>query len=221
MFRYVLDLMFPPKCPFCGRVLNRPGICTACEAALPRTAGADVLRDLGGIPCAAPLWYRDQVREAVLGLKFRGRIGTAEPLGRLIAECAAECYSGAFDTVTWMPLSRKRYRKRGYNQARLLAESACRVWGVKPVQLLVKYRNNSAQSGLEDAKARWQNVQDVYRAAGDPAGKKILLIDDVCTTGATLSAGAEVLQSAGAHKVLCIAAARTPQKAENGAEGKE
>ena len=221
MFHYILDLMFPPKCPVCGRVLDRPGVCVACGTALPRTEGTDVLWSLAGVPCAAPLWYQDQVREAIRGLKFKGRIGTAEPLGRLLAECAEECCPGAFDTVTWVPVSRKRRRERGYDQARLLAESACRVWGMKPVRLLAKYRNNPAQSSLEDTAARWQNVKGVYRAVGNPAGRDILLIDDVCTTGATLLACAEVLQSAGAHKVLCAAAARTPQKAENAAGEEE
>ena len=60
-----LDLLFPPKCPFCGRVLDAPGICDACRKALPWTEGADALR-LGpdGFRCAAPLWYRDLARDS-------------------------------------------------------------------------------------------------------------------------------------------------------------
>lgn len=219
--RCALDLLFPPKCPFCRRVLDRKGVCASCEAGLPRTSGQDALRDLNGLPCAAPLWYRGTVRDALLGLKFKGRIQTAEFLGALMAECAAEYFSGAFDTVTWTPVSWLRRHQRGYDQARLLAENACRAWDVKPVRLLKKIRNNPAQSGLEDASARWQNVRGVYRAVGEPAGKKILLIDDICTTGATLSACAETLRSAGAHKVLCLTAARTPQMAENGEKRKD
>ncbi len=217
----LLDLLFPPQCPFCRRILERPGVCPDCERALPRTSAADGLRDLSGVPCASPLWYQGLVRDALRGLKFSGRIGTAEALGGLLAECAAEHFSGEFDTVTWTPLSRKRHRERGYNQARLLAESACRYWNVKPVRLLEKFRENPAQSGLENAAARWENVRGVYRAVGEPAGKNILLVDDICTTGATLSACAKSLQSAGAHKVFCLTAARTPQMAENGESRKE
>ena len=62
----LLDLLFPPKCPFCGRVLDAPGICEACQKALPWTEGDDALR-LGpdGFRCAAPLWYRDLAREGL------------------------------------------------------------------------------------------------------------------------------------------------------------
>lgn len=209
---WVLDLLFPPKCPFCARVLDRPGVCAACEAALPWTGESASLWELpGGLRCAAPLWYRDSVRQALLRLKFQGAAGTADPLGGLIAQCAAERLSGAFDTVTWVPVSQRRRRKRGYDQAELLARAACRRWDSRPVKLLEKIRDNSAQSGLTGRDARWENVRDVYRAAEPEAveGRRILLVDDVCTTGATLCACAAVLRRAGAAEVVCAAAART------------
>lgn len=205
----LLNLLFPPKCPFCGRVLDRPGICPACQKDLPWTEETQALRVLpGGIPCAAPLRYEGLAREGILRFKFQGRTSAAEPLGELIAQCAAEHFSGGFDTVTWVPVSRKRLRQRGYDQAELLARSACRLWGVKPERLLEKAVHNPAQSGLEDAQARTDNVRDVYRA-GNAAGKRILLIDDICTTGATLSECARTLREAGAASVVCAAAALT------------
>ena len=211
-----LDLLFPPKCPFCQRVLDRPGVCGDCLERLPWTGGRDSLRDLGeGLLCAAPLWYQDSVRDALRALKFQGRVTAAAPLGALIARCAAEQFPGGFDAVTWAPVSRKRRRKRGYDQGRLLAESVCRTWGMEPARLLEKTRDNRAQSGLADAGARWENVEGVYRAVGGLSGRRVLLVDDICTTGATLSACAQALYSAGADKVFCAAAARTPQKAEN------
>ena len=121
----LLDLLFPPKCPFCQRVQDAPGICPDCAGALPRTDGAQGLRELpGGFPCAAPLWYEGPVREAVRRFKFHGGVSAAGPLGELVAQAAAERFSGGFDTVTWVPVSAKRLRKRGYDQARLLAENA-------------------------------------------------------------------------------------------------
>lgn len=218
----VLDLLFPPRCPFCVRVLDHPGVCEACEKALPWTAERDSLWELpGALRCAAPLWYREAAREGLLRLKFQGAAGAADALGGLIAQCAAERLSGEFDTVTWAPVSRKRLRQRGYDQARLLAESACRRWGVKPERLLRKIRDNPAQSGLESADARRENVKDVYAAAGDPAGKRVLLVDDICTTGSTLEACAGVLKAAGAARVLCLTAARTPKGGKTGENGKE
>ena len=207
-----LDLLFPPKCPFCGKITDSPGICPACRAALPWVPDGETIRELpGGVRCAAPLWYEGLAREGLLRFKFQGRSAAARTLGELIAQCAAERFGGEFDTVTWVPVSRKRLRQRGYDQAELLARSACRLWGVSAERLLEKRRDNPAQSSLEGAEARRENVADVYQAR-DAAGKRVLLIDDICTTGATLASCARALREAGAESVVCAAAARTPQE---------
>ena len=216
----LLDLIFPPKCPFCGRVLDAPGICDACRRELPWTEGDEALRRLpDGLRCAAPLWYEGLAREGLHRFKFQGMSSAAGPLGELVARCAAEQFSGEFDTVTWVPVSRRRLRQRGYDQARLLAERACRLWDTAPEQLLCKTVHNPAQSGLKDAGARRDNVRNVYVPA-DPARireRRVLLVDDICTTGATLSACARVLREAGAADVVCAAAALTRLRAEQGA----
>lgn len=213
----LLDLFFPPKCPFCGKVLDHAGICPACEKALPWTEEGAGLRELpGGLQCAAPLWYEGQVREGLLRFKFQGARAAAGPLGELVARCAAERFSGAFDVVTWVPVSRRRLRSRGYDQARLLAESACRLWEVRPEQLLQKITDNPAQSGLTEEAARRANVLGVYEAAEPERiqGYRILLVDDICTTGATLTECARTLRDAGAADVMCVCAAlaRRPEK---------
>lgn len=219
MSRYaaLLDLFFPPKCPFCGKVLDHAGICPACEKALPWTEEGAGLRELpGGLQCAAPLWYEGKVREGLLRFKFQGARAAAGPLGELVARCAAERFSGAFDVVTWVPVSRRRLRSRGYDQARLLAESACRLWEVRPEQLLQKITDNPAQSGLTEEAARRANVLGVYEAAEPERiqGYRILLVDDICTTGATLAECARTLRDAGAADVMCVCAAlaRRPEK---------
>lgn len=208
---HLLDVLFPPKCPFCGRVLDRLGICAGCESALPWTEETDSLWELpGALRCAVPLWYKDAAREALLRFKFQGAVSAGDPLGGLIAQCAAERLSGEFDAVTWVPVSRRRLRRRGYDQAELLARGACRRWDTVPVRLLEKVRDNPAQSGLTGGSARWENVKGVYRAAEECRGRRVLLVDDVCTTGATLTECARVLEEAGAEAVVCAAAARTP-----------
>ena len=208
-----LDLLFPPKCPFCGRVQDAPGICGACRKALPWTAGENALRlGPGGFRCAAPLRYEGLTKEGLHRFKFRGMPSAAAPLGELIAQCAAERFAGEFDTVTWVPVSRRRLRQRGYDQARLLAESACRLWDTKPLPLLRKTVHNPPQSGLKDSAQRRANVRGAYTIP-DPAavrGRRILLIDDICTTGATLMECVRVLREAGAADVVCAAVALTP-----------
>ena len=213
----ILDLLFPPKCPFCGRVLDTPGICDACRRELPWTGDADALRQgPDGFRCAAPLWYEGLAKEGLHRFKFQGMSSAAGPLGELIAQCAAEHLSGAFDTVTWVPVSAKRLRQRGYDQARLLAESACRLWETAPVPLLRKTVHNPAQSGLKEAAVRRANVKGVYEPGNtaEIRGRRILLIDDICTTGATLAECARILREAGAEDVVCAAVALTRLRAE-------
>ena len=203
-----MNLLFPPKCPFCGKIQETTGICPNCEKELPWIPGAEALREgPGGLRCAGAVWYEKAVRDALLRLKFQGASEIAEPLGELVARCAAEQFGGEFDTVTWVPVSRKRLRRRGYDQAELLARSACRLWETQPVRLLEKTVDNPAQSGIRDAAARRANVLGVYEAVGDVTGKRVLLIDDICTSGATLTECVRVLENAGAERVVCVAAA--------------
>lgn len=202
----LLDLLFPTKCAFCGRASAR-GVCEACEKTLPRTELP--LREGAGYgKCAVPLKYEGEVREALLRFKFRGGRGAAAGFGRLLGQCAAEELGGAFDTVTYAPVSAQRRAARGYDQAYLLARETARHWGVKPLTLLRKTRDNPPQSGL-DAGRRRGNVVGVYEAC-DPErirGRRVLLIDDILTTGSTLSECARVLCAAGAASVVCACAA--------------
>jgi ComF family protein len=108
------------------------------------------------------------------------------------------------EVLTWVPVSRKRLRSRGYDQAKLLAEATGAVLGLPVTATLRKVRDNPPQSGLQDAAGRRANVLNAYEAV-DPAafaGKRVLLIDDVATTGSTLSECARVLVTAGAGEVL-------------------
>ncbi len=221
----VLDLLFPPKCPFCRRVVNRLGVCGACEKDLPWTEEETGLhKGADGLVCAAPLFYEGAVRESLLRLKFHGEPHLAGTLGMLIARCAAERFSGEFDCVTWVPVGPKRLRERGYDQAQLLAEAACRAWQMKPERLLKKIGDNPAQSGLADRDARRANVLGMYAvpSAAQVMGRRILLIDDICTTGATLTECVRTLKDAGAGTVVCVAAALTrPEKEEIGKRSKK
>lgn len=203
----VLNILFPPRCPFCGKV-GSVGICKECWKKLSRTE--DPERQLSGSRCVSPFWYEGIVRNGILHFKFCGGSAAADTLGMLIAECAADRFSGAFDTVTWVPVSGKRLRKRGYDQARLLAEAACRRWNMKPERLLRKSSDNPAQSGLDGAAARRANVLGVYDPVSDKKiiHRRILLVDDVVTTGATLNECVRVLQDAGAADVMCVTLAR-------------
>lgn len=201
--RDLLDFFFPRHCPFCGRIVGKELLCGACEKALPYCR--EVRTGSFG-RCAAPLYYEGAVREAILAFKFKGKLEELDCFGSLMAQTAAEAFSGEFDAVTWAPVSRKRLRQRGYDQARLLCASLCVDWHVEPQETLRKVRDNPAQSGMEDAAARRANVLGVYEAVkpADIAGKRFLLVDDILTTGATLGECVRVLKAAGAADVVCL-----------------
>ena len=209
----ILNLVFPPKCPFCGKVLDAVGVCPPCEKALPWIPEEQAVLSEGDLTCAAPLWYEGNVREALLRLKFRGGSALAEPLGELLAQCAAEQFGGEFDTVTWVPVSRRRLRERGFDQCRLLAVQVAKVYGMRPVRTLKKWKDVPSLASSEASPAmRRKLVAGVYRVISPEtvAGKRILLVDDIITTGSTLEEAAGTLRAAGAAEVCCVTAARTP-----------
>ena len=201
--RGLLDFFFPRRCPFCGRVAGRALLCPKCETDLPR---CDRVRTGAFGECAAPLYYEGSVRDAILAFKFKGRIEHLNCFGALMAEKAAEVYADRFDVVTWVPVSKKRLKKRGFDQARMLCASLCVDWHIDPQETLRKTGDNPPQSGIDDPAARRANVLDMYEPVSPEniAGKRFLLIDDIVTTGATLAECVRVLKAAGAADVVCL-----------------
>ena len=160
--------------------------------------------------CASPLAYRDQVRDSIRRYKFKGRQGYHKAYGRLVAQCVHDHLDGRWDLITWVPLSDQRRRERGYDQAFLLASAAALELGEVAVETLRKGRNTEAQSGLDGDAARRANVLGAYTAVDAELveGKRVLLIDDVITTGATISECARILRTVGAREVVCATLAR-------------
>ena len=154
------------------------------------------------------------MRKAILDYKFKGRLGGLDCFGSMMAATAAEAYSGEFDAVTWVPVSKKRLRKRGFDQARYLTASLCVDWHTAPLETLRKTVDNPPQSGIDDAAERRANVLGGYEAVSPEqfAGKRLLLVDDICTTGATLGECARVLKEAGAAEVMCLTLAMTREE---------
>lgn len=204
----VMDLLFPRRCPFCGKISGGALLCGPCADALPSTGEHPLLEGTFG-RCAAPLRYEGRVRDAVLDFKFHGNTGGLDCFAELLADCAAGVYSGEFDTVTWVPVSKERRRQRGFDQSYELARAVCRCWGVEPAETLRKVWDNPPQSGIQAAEERRANVLGVYEAVAPHVwGRRILLIDDVVTTGATLTECARVLRECGAAEVLCLTLCR-------------
>ena len=208
-----LDLLFPPRCPFCRRLLTERHalLCPDCQRTLPWLEGDSARRtgEFFGV-CVSPLAYRGRVPDSVHRYKFPGTPSYAGAYGLLIAQCVRDNRAAPLDLVTWVPLSPKRKRKRGFDQAEALARAAAQELGLPVRGTLEKFRNNGPQSHLHEASERRANVLGAYRLreGAEPAGLRILLVDDVVTSGATLSECARLLRSAGAAEVLCATLAQ-------------
>ena len=213
----ILDLLFPPRCLFCSALLpeeNGEALCSACreqEKDLVKTIrrkGAEFTL------CVSPLVYDGPVREAMLRYKFSGSRSKARGFAPYLARTISEELGGKFDTVTYVPTHPLRVFSRGFDQSRLLAKEVCRIWQVRPETLLKKQRYNKANSSLQGSARRRANVLGAYRPVKNARiqGKRILLIDDIITTGSTLSECARVLLDAGAETVYCATLAATEKK---------
>lgn len=152
--------------------------------------------------------YAGALREALHAFKFSGRRALARPLADLVVEqCAASLPEG-IDAVIPVPLARERERERGFNQAALLAERVARRLGVPPNRRwLARVRATRPQSDLTAAE-RSANVRGAFRASPRVAGRHVLIVDDVLTTGATLAECARALRAAGARRIGVLTVAR-------------
>jgi competence protein ComFC len=152
----------------------------------------------------APFVYEGPVSRAVKGMKFAGWRALAANLGAAMAEIWD---LGPADAVTWVPLSRRRRARRGFDQAEALAESAAPRLGVPAVPLLERRRDTPAQA-RRGGRERRRALEGAFRATRLPP-PSVILVDDVLTTGATASACALALREAGARRVLLLTAARS------------
>lgn len=202
-------LLFPPRCVFCRGILEEGHICAGCEAALPRCGDVGSRGGEFFSRCVAPLYYQDTVRRALLRFKFNGRTSCAPAFAELMAETVRQELDGEYNLVTWVPVSAKRLRKRGYDQSKLLAERTAALLGAELTPLLRKVRHTRANSTLEGREARAANILGAYEVTEPQkcAGRRVLLIDDIYTTGATMSECSRMLLMAGAEDVVCAVAA--------------
>ncbi len=210
LYHWIGDLLFPPKCVLCGNVLEKEelDLCKDCRMDAPEYPNRKSKRQF--LDSFAAVWYYEgNVRKSLLRYKFHNARSFAAPYGRLLAMKLLELYPEGFDVLTWVPVSRLRKLRRGYDQVELLAKAVGKELGITPVPLLKKVRHNRPQSGISGAEKRRANVLGAYRETDREAiaGRRILLLDDILTTGATTGECARVLKTAGAKEVHCAAVA--------------
>ena len=221
------SVLFPPRCLLCGEGTERLALlcerctqelptldgtrCHRCQEPLPeegldlcracgtRNRGFDLARSLGSY---ASGWGR-----LVRALKFDGERAVARLLcARLAAYLTDEEPFGTIDVVTYVPMSRSDRRKRGFNQAHLLAQGIGRRIGIPARRLLLKVRKTPPQAALP-ASERRENLRGAFHLIRSGRGK-VLLIDDIFTTGSTVEACAHTLKSGGHKEVFVLTVAR-------------
>ncbi len=195
ILRGLLDLMAPARCPGCDarRDWGHEGFCGVCGPLLEPLSSGPALYGYGG-PLA----------EAIRGLKYRGRLDYLPPLAALLAE-GARSHFGKVEVVVPVPMHPERLRRRGVNPPELLAEPLARALGVPLVpEHLVRVRDTVPQASLAEAE-REANVRGAFEGRAVPG--RVLLVDDVRTTGATLRSAAGALHRAGARHVRVLALA--------------
>jgi len=241
----LLDLLFPPRCVSCGRSgailcstcladVRAPTepLCERCGSPLPgssiRTLCETCVEGRGpvtldGLRVAAV--YEGTIRKAIHALKFEGKRRAAQPLGALLAVAYHRSTGAgmAADLIIPVPLHVDRARARGYNQAALLARvTAARLRMPVAENVLIRQRATQSQVDLS-WRARRVNVTGAFALANPQvasriAGKRILLIDDVATTGSTLDAAAQALFAAGPASVWGLAVARPALRHTSGVQ---
>lgn len=209
MIERILQWLFPAKCVLCRDILGRDetDLCRSCRSDQPEYPYGK--KKVPHISDLTALWrYEGQVRKSLHRYKFGNARHYAAPYGRLLAMRVSRDLPRA-DLVTWVPVSAKRLRRRGYDQSEILARAVAPELELPCEKLLEKFRDNRANSSLKDPAQRRANVLGVYRAVQPEcfSGKRILLLDDIVTTGATASECARVLLTAGAEEVYFAAVA--------------
>ncbi|GLV59554.1 amidophosphoribosyltransferase [Dictyobacter sp. S3.2.2.5] len=223
-----LDLLFPPQCVRCkasGDVL-----CARCAATVswfrpPLCYGCGLPPGNGGILCARcqhqPLQlsgvravggYQEPLRSCIRALKYQGNRRLAEPLGCLLAR-AYQHYGLQADIIIPVPLHPEKQQQRGYNQSQLLAESCAHLLRLPMYTTRLQRLHNAPAQVTLTARQRRKNLQGAFSYTPQDTTqslfkRRILIIDDVCTTGATLEACAAPLFAAGAQAVWGLVLAR-------------
>ena len=204
LFKLLSELLFPPICAACGTHLfeKEVEICQMCIRRLPRThferqPHDNVISAIMWGRCKIELSFalffykkEERVQELLHDIKYRGNKRLGEELGRQLAKTILKSEVDAFAAIIPIPLHPNKQRKRGFNQAEVIANGIAEILEI-PVNTYNVYRNTHTSSQTKKGRfERWQNVENIFSIRNEEALKNqhILLIDDVITTGSTLEA---------------------------------
>ena len=212
--RMLLDIVYPNRCPFCNEIIPFDEFhCKGCGLFF---SPAPEKWEYGFLDGLTAFTVYDTVSRAFISKIKRESNGYAiSAAAYMIAKgFINEDHTASLDCITCVPMRRKAVRKRGYNQTELISKELSGIIGLPFVHLLKKNRDTMEQKKL-GAEGRKNNVRNAFSLVSkryDILGKNILIVDDVTTTGSTLSEIAGTLKAAGAGKVYAAVFAKTPRK---------
>lgn len=213
----LLCLLFPARCLLCGRITRGvDSFCGDCITDVPKEPLKRTFNLNGNtFDVLSALPYQSGFRKTLHRYKFKGERALSGPIGRLMAELISNV--GEYDCVAWAAMSKNKKHERGYDQSELLAKAVAKSLRLPCVPLIEKIRETDTQHELPREK-RISNIKNAYRASGAAAGRSVILVDDIVTTGSTICECAEELYRAGAKAVLGLCAADTPCTEQEEAE---
>ena len=214
----ILDWLFPKKCMFCGTI-SPTEACEDCCKGLPKLEDPLCMEQADHLDRVYALWaYDGRIPDGIAAFKFHGKAHLSRWFAqRLTEELGDLLRKEACDIVVAIPMHPKKLRRRGYNQAQLLAEDIATALALPFHGCLHKIKNSKTQHELKGKERR--NAQKGSYACDPLHGEKVLLVDDICTTGETMKECARMLKEAGASQVIGLAIAKTltydPEKTLN------
>lgn len=209
----ILHLLYPTRCPVCGSFINiNDKFCPECSKKLAPFTGAFAIDGAAGFYAA--FVYDKNISPAVILMK-KGICGNADyALGQALGEKLMECRLPHIDGIIPVPLYSADRRRRGYNQAKLIARHVSKVINAPVIKNAVIKHRATAQQKLLSGKERRENLKGAFcvKAPELIKGKSLLILDDVCTTGSTLSELTKLLRSSGAKEIFCAACCKTDKE---------
>lgn len=215
LWKDVLDLLFPRKCIFCGEVMSGEGeACPRCEEQLSRLQEPLCRENVGKLDrvyCA--LYYEKNVPDGIAAFKFLGKSRLHRYfVEQMLLQMAPQLEEEHCDLIVCVPMYPAKEQKRGYNQSALLAQELSRQLGIPCSDCLRKIKKTKEQHKLSGSARRTAQKNSYF--CGSLCGEKVLLVDDIYTTGETMKECARALREAGASSVIGVAICNTPKEAQ-------
>lgn len=206
LLTFFLDLLFPLECQLCGK--SGLLLCRDCLDMVPIRNDVSKLPSIDQVFIACD--YTPEIQKIVWSLKYANVILAAEPLAELMAKRLENCILPSNTYLVPIPMQKNRQRQRGYNQAELLALRLSKRYQLPVKHILKRVSSNQRQAKLSRHE-RLKNIKNAFKPLQMAEDSLYILIDDVITTGSTVSEAAHNLRLAGAQRVWAVAVTRNDQ----------